>query len=247
MSSPEEPNTSATRLEWSADDDNDFFSEDEKESSDGDGDWGDDGFDVDEGVDVSPEDNKEADVDDSDAPNPDDPGLLEYNDPSPNDPGLLEDMAMDATDADAVDATDNERESGTDASPSLTADPAPTRSAPSSNSNPAPSGGRPPPSGSRITQQHFKQQRQTSSKAKADTPNILYSGSMDSGTGSVPATPLSLVGTTRASPLVELEDEDQNFEEIVRKRNRVSQNTYWFELYSSSRSNYMQGTFSRYY
>jgi hypothetical protein len=219
MSSLEEPNASATRLEWSADDNDDFFSEDEKEGSDGDGDWGDDGFD--EGVDVSPEDVKEVAVDDSDAPNP-------------VDPGLLEDTAMDATNADAVDATDN-------AGPSLTADPAPTRSAQSSNSS------RPPPSGSRITQQHFKQERLTSSKAMADTPNILSSGSMDSGTGSAPANPLSVAGTTTASPLVELEDEDQNFEEIVRKRNRVSQNTYSFKAYSGNRSNCMRGTFSRYY
>ena len=234
MSSLEEPNASATRLEWSADDNDDFFSEDEKEGSDGDGDWGDDGFDVDDGVDVSPEDVKEVAVDDSDAPNPVIRGLLEDDDPSPSDPGLLEDTAMDATNADAVDATDN-------AYPSLTADPAPTRSAQSSNSS------RPPPSGSRITQQHFKQERLTSSKAMADTPNILSSGSMDSGTGSAPANPLSLAGKTTASPLVELEDEDQNFEEIVRKRNRVSQNTYSFKAYSGNRSNCMRGTFSRYY
>jgi hypothetical protein len=235
-SSPEEPDTSATRLEWSADDDNDFFS---KESSDGDGDWDDDGFDADKGVDVSPEEDKEADYDDSNAPGPDDVGLLEDDDPGPDDPGLLEDTTMDAT--------DNERESVTGDFSSLNAGPAPTRSAPFSNSNPAPSGGRPPPSGSKIAQQ-FKQ-RQTSSKAMADTPNILssVSGSTDSGTDSVPATPLSLAGTTTPMPLVELEDEDKNFEEIVRKRNRVSQNTYSFELDSRNRSNYMQETFSRYY
>ena len=55
------------------------------------------------------------------------------------------------------------------------------------------------------------------------TPSNLSSGStsVDGGIGLVPTSPLSNVGTTTTS-VVELGDEDEDFEAILRKRNRVS-------------------------
>jgi len=103
----------------------------------------------------------------------------------------VEDKAMAETKAEE---TAEEQESGIAA-----ASPAPT---------PAPSGGRPPPAPGvpRII---------------PNTPINLSSGDSTDG-GAVPflATPLSLAETA-ATPMVEMDDVDQDFEEIVRKRNRV--------------------------
>ena len=189
--SPEETNTGATKLAWTADDD-DFSAED--------GGW-DDSYDVNEDLDVSLEHKKEPD-----------------NDPdTDNSDGVIE-TAMDAID---------EHETGTGASPTVTATPTPIPAL--TPPNPVPSGGRPPSSNSKIVY----------SKGDISSISATYSAN-DRATDRVPntpnnilstisgtATPLSLVGTPR-TPLVELEDGDEEFEEIVRKRNRVSKSEPFF-------------------
>jgi hypothetical protein len=108
---------------------------------------------------------------------------------------VTEDTAMEET---KTEETAEEHESGIAA-----ASPAPSQT-------PAPSGGRPPPAPGvpRII---------------PSTPINFSSGDSTDG-GAVPffATPLSLAETA-ATPMVEIEDVDQDFEEIVRKRNRVSE------------------------
>lgn len=207
MSTPQETNQGATRLEWSADDDDDFFSEEKS----------DDGFDVDIDVNVDDEDlvggSESKQAEDS-------------NDPSPETQDLSEGVAMDATmDTDAADPTGDESESvaGPGASPGPSS---PTRSV--SSANPTSPGGRPP-----------RPTVVSSSGPKLPhTPNTtvgvsssLVSNAVDSGMGRVPATPLSLAESTLTSAskaLVEVKDEDdEDFEEIVRQRNRVSQQSEW--------------------
>lgn len=204
MPSIHETNTGATRLEWSADDDDDFFSEDGKQNFDG---GMDDGFDVDEDLDVSPE-RKETD---------------DSNGPIVKNCSHLEDTAMDATVT--MDAADKS-ESVTDVSLSLTTTPVPTRRELLPHS--AVSGVPLPSLVSKVI--NFNDETRSmgmvdgSSDPKVpNTQNFLpaVSDSADSGPVPVPATPLSLAGTM-ATPLVEL-DEDEKFEEVVRQRNRVSQ------------------------
>jgi len=202
MSSPQETNTGATRLAWSADDDDDLFSAEDEKFSSGGG-W-EDSYDVDEDLDVSLERKEETNNSD---------------DPVANNSDGVTETAMGSTD-------EHETATGSN-SPTVTATPTPI---------PLPlpthlSGGRHPSSHSKIAYRKGGISSISATNSATDdrvpnTPNNILStisGSTDSGniTGNVTPLSLALVGTP-GTPLVELDDGDEQFEEIVRKRNRVS-------------------------
>lgn len=157
-----ETNGGATKLEWSDDDEDDFFSEDGKQSG------------------VSAEESFEEDFETSNLPDGVQDTVIDANE-------------KDDCDDDKDDAMD-EPESVSGASPSRTT--VPTKKISSQ------SPGLPPLSGRAVDK-------------VPSTPNSMVS--IDNAR--VPMTPLSLVESA-STPLVE--PEDQDFEEIVRKRNRVS-------------------------
>jgi hypothetical protein len=175
------------------DEDDEISTEDGKDNSNNEVD---DRFDVDEGLDVSP-DRKDS------------------NNPIPETPSLPDGVFME--EQDAMDATDG-LEFTADASPSPISTPAPTRS-----SNTTPSISSPTPPGSKTVEETSPIDivEGSSEPEIPDTPKKISSVSraVDIDTGPIPATPFSLAVRT-SPPLVELEDEDDNFEELLRKRNR---------------------------
>ena len=132
------------------------------------------------------------------------------------------DSNMDVTDEEEI---VHENKDAVDAPSLSVATPGHSKSAPPSNHN---AFGRPPKPDSKSSQ--YKQQNVFKNNVGSSlgssifsTPSNLSSGStsVDGGIGLVPTSPLSNVGTTTTS-VVELGDEDEDFEAILRKRNRVS-------------------------
>mmetsp|Transcript_5732 Transcript_5732/g.14315 ORF Transcript_5732/g.14315 Transcript_5732/m.14315 type:complete len:415 (-) Transcript_5732:1408-2652(-) len=193
MSTPSEEKTGdITRLEWSGDNDN-FFSDDGNENTDA---CWDDNSDVDRDLDIRPDGNNIDDINLQNVENTLNP----------------DDAAMDTISA----ANEHENETGAFLSlPQTTSLP-----------NPTPSNGTIPSSDSKPTQSKEKM-LSTSITDSLDDPegpkeSATVSCSNDSCSGPVlvHGTPFPQSGTM-ATPLVELEDEDEKFEEILRKRNRV--------------------------
>ena len=192
-----------TRLEWSAED-NDFFSEDGKDNTDAG--W-DNNFDVDVDVDEKLDITQEGEeANDIDSPKIETP--------------FAEDTAMNTINT--ANATEND----------ISAASSPINS-PKKSPSLAPSDSPPPSSDTKI----IRNEEETSSTSMVDTISLpkgsevrsTISGSTGNNSTEnnfapfpVHGTPSSQVGTN-ATTLVELEDEDEKFEEIVRKRNRVSQ------------------------
>mmetsp|Transcript_29970 Transcript_29970/g.64176 ORF Transcript_29970/g.64176 Transcript_29970/m.64176 type:complete len:438 (+) Transcript_29970:125-1438(+) len=216
MSNPDE-NTGATRLEWSADEDDDFFGEDEKEIS---GDGWDESYDADQSMDVSAK--PREDTEDAIDPEP------ETSDPLEEPKTAPVDETTDAGVADILAAfSDFPIETTTTPVASDTGPPSPDRGA---------SGNPPRPPG--ITRKDVASPKRTvrdsttiSSASpgrtarktqKSPSPNPGSRDRIGTNTVGVSAVipQLSLPGTP-GTPFVEVENDDENFEEIVRKRNKV--------------------------